>query len=164
MEIKIGVISDTHIPDKANQMPEVILRNFKGIDMIIHAGDLVELSVLDKLKEICPNVKAVRGNMDFQEAAKSLPEKQVFKVGKYTFGLMHGCGAASNLISLLTQSFNNDKPDVIIFGHSHIPFNAKIGDILFFNPGSPTDKVFAPYNSYGIIEVNDTIEARIIKI
>lgn len=162
--MKIGVISDTHIPEKAKEIPEAVLRSFQGVDMIVHAGDLVDICVLDKLKQICPNVKAVRGNMDYQEAIKSLPEKQVFKAGKWTFGLMHGYGAPSNLISLLTQSFSNDKVDVIIFGHSHIPFNAKVGNILFFNPGSPTDKMFAPYNSYGIIEVNDTISPRIIKI
>ena len=53
--MKIGVLSDTHIPDRAQDIPKDILENFKGVDMIIHVGDLIDLSVLDKLKNICPN-------------------------------------------------------------------------------------------------------------
>jgi len=64
----------------------------------------------------------------------------------------------------LTEAFKNDKVDLIIFGHSHCGLNEKKGGILFFNPGSATDKVFAPYNSYGIIEINDKIKATIIRI
>jgi len=62
------------------------------------------------------------------------------------------------------ESFKNDRVDLVIFGHSHKAFNEKRGDILYFNPGSPTDQIFSPFNSYGIIEINDKIEARIIKI
>ena len=162
--MKIGVISDTHISGESKNIPQKILEEFKNVDMIIHAGDLADLSVLDKLKGICAKVIAVRGNMDPEEVKKILPEKEIIQVGNHKIGLMHGHGAPANLVELLTSVFKNDKVDLIIFGHSHSGINEKRNNILFFNPGSPTDKVFAPYNSYGIIEINGGIKARIVKI
>lgn len=162
--MKIGVIADTHIPDRAKEIPKEILEDFKNADLIIHAGDLVDLAVLDKLKSVCKHVKAVWGNMDPYEVRKKLPEKEILEVGGYRIGVMHGYGSPAKLIDFLASSFKNDKVDLIIFGHAHTSFNEKKGDILFFNPGSPTDKVFSPYNSYGIIEINDKIEAKIIKL
>lgn len=162
--IRIGVISDTHIPDRTAGIPQKILDGFKNVDMIIHAGDLVELSVLQDLKSVCKKVIAVYGNMDSPETREKLPEKEIIKAGKYKIGVIHGYGHPAKLVELVGQQFKGDDVDVIIFGHSHLPFNEKRGGILYFNPGSATDKIFSPYNSYGIIELNDTIEAQIIKI
>ena len=162
--MRIGVISDTHISGMANEIPQKILDDFKGADMIIHAGDLVDLSVLEKLKSVCGNIKAVWGNMDPEEVRRELPEKEILKTGKYKIGVMHGYGAPNDLIEKLTTIFKDNKVDIIIFGHAHYSVNENIGGILFFNPGSATDKVFAQYNSYGIIDINDKIEARIIKL
>jgi hypothetical protein len=162
--MKIGIIADTHIPDRAKEIPKKILEDFKNTDMIIHAGDLVDLGVLGKLKAICKNVIAVWGNMDPYEVREKLPEKEIIKVGKYKIGVMHGYGVPGNLINLLTSVFKNETLDIIIFGHSHYSVNEKKAGILFFNPGSPTDKIFSPYNSYGIIEINDEIKAKIIKL
>jgi putative phosphoesterase len=102
--------------------------------------------------------------MDPEAIKNILPEKEIFNIGKFKFGLAHGIGAPANLIDLLSETFKDDKVDVVIFGHSHSPCNENKNGILFFNPGSPTDKVFAPYNSVGIIEINDKIEARIVKL
>lgn len=162
--MKIGVISDTHIPERAKELPRELLQAFRDVDMIIHAGDLADLKVLDELKKICPNVKAVWGNMDPQEIRSKLPEKEIIKIGKHTIGLMHGWGAPNNLVGILKSSFKEDKVDLIIFGHSHRAMNQKLGGVLFFNPGSALDKIFSDHTSYGIIEINDEIKARIIKI
>lgn len=162
--LKIGVISDTHIPEKAKSIPPKIMEGLKGVDMIIHAGDLVDLSVIEQLKAACPNVKAVYGNMDPSDVRKALPEKEIIQAEKYRIGLMHGYGAPVNLIELLSRLFKDDGVDMIIYGHSHSPENKKIGKVLFFNPGSATDKVFAPYNSYGIIEIDGGINAKVIRI
>ncbi|MCK9604292.1 MAG: metallophosphatase family protein [Candidatus Omnitrophica bacterium] len=162
--MKIGILSDTHISDNDKKIPPEVLEGLKGVDMIIHAGDLLDLSVIDTLRSICPNIKAVSGNMDGPEIKDKFLQKEIFKVCDYKIGIMHGYGAPVNLIELLKDTFKNDDIDIIIFGHSHTPFNENIDGILFFNPGSPTDKMFAPYNSYGIIEINDKIEAKIIKI
>lgn len=162
--MRIGVISDTHITDRTGDIPQKILEEFKNVDMIIHAGDIVDLSVLNKLRSVCSNVKAVWGNMDSQEVRNALSEKEVIKIGNYNIGIMHGYGAPNKLIDLMASVFKDSGVNLIVFGHSHAPLNEKKGGILFFNPGSPTDKLFSPYNSYGIIEINDKIDARIVKL
>lgn len=162
--MRIGVISDTHLTEKTNSLPKEILEAFKEVDMIIHAGDLVNLTVLDKLRNACKTLVAVCGNMDPAEVKNKLKEKEVIKIGRYKIGVAHGYGHPNGLIELLTNMFKDKHVDVIIFGHSHIPFNEKRGDILYFNPGSPTDKIFSPYNSYGILEINDKITGKIIKV
>lgn len=162
--MKIGVLSDTHIPNAAPSLPQKLLEGLKGVDMIIHAGDLLELKVLDTLRKNCPNVVAVRGNMDWGEAGASLKEKEFIKAGKFKIGVTHGRGAPDKLVDLLSGMFAGENCDIIIFGHSHNPFNEKIGNTLYFNPGSPTDKVYSDFNSYGIIEIGEKIEAKIIRI
>ncbi len=162
--MKIGVIADTHIPDRAKEIPQQILEAFKEVDMVIHAGDFVDSSVLDKLKAVCKNVRAVWGNMDPYEIRKELPEKEIIEIGNYKIGIIHGYGHPNKLIDLVTEIFKNDNVNLIIFGHSHSALNEKRGNIIYFNPGSPTDKTFALHNSYGIIEINDKIEARIVRI
>ncbi|MCM8799551.1 MAG: metallophosphoesterase [Candidatus Omnitrophica bacterium] len=164
--VKIGVISDTHIPERAKTIPNKVLDSLKEMDLILHAGDLVEMKVLEILKSICKNVKAVYGNMDSSEVIKNLPQKELISVEGLCIGLFHGWGAPWGLIQLLNRVFKDDNPDIIIFGHSHQPFNKKEKDILYFNPGSPTDKIFSLYNSYGILEIdNNSIKrAEIIKI
>ena len=67
---------------------------------------------------------------------------------------MHGYGHPDNLVDILKNEFFSEKPDIIIFGHSHVPKNEYIDGVLFFNPGSATDTVFAPYRSYGTIEIS----------
>jgi len=162
--VRIGVISDTHIPDRAKEIPQKILDEFKKVDMVIHAGDLVDINVLDKLRKACKNVTAVWGNMDPEEIKKVLPEKTILKIGNRRIGLIHGFGAPNKLIESLESVFKCDNVNIIIFGHSHYSVNEERNGILFFNPGSATDKTFSQYNSYGIIEINDKVEAKIIRI
>jgi len=161
--MKIGVISDTHIPDRAKDIPKIILEDFKDCSLILHAGDLVILDALKRLKDIC-EVIAVWGNMDYEEVREQLPERKIINVGNFKIGIFHGWGAPFNLINLAEREFQKDKCDVIVFGHSHSPLSEWRDKILFFNPGSPTDKIFSPYNSYGILEIDDKINAKIIRI
>ena len=158
---RIGVISDTHIPKAAQDLPERVYREFRNVDMILHAGDLIEIDVLEKLQKIAPT-HAVYGNMDMHEVRAVLPQKDTIEVGPFKIGLIHGYGPPAKLIEAVSQEFS--RVDVIVFGHSHHPVNEKVKKTLFFNPGSPTDKIFAAYNSFGILEVGDQIKGRIIKI
>lgn len=162
--MKIAVISDTHISDNDKEIPPQVLDEFKKVDMIIHAGDLIDLSLLTKLKHFCPQVKAVWGNMDPAEVRDKLPQKELIRVEGLLIGVIHGYGRPDNLINLVGEAFKQDKADIIIFGHSHSPVNIEKDGTLYFNPGSLTDKIFASCNSYGIIEINDSVRARIIKI
>jgi len=161
--MKIGVVSDTHIPVSASKLPPKILSYFKDCDMIVHAGDVVEPEVLERLQKIA-ETKAVFGNMDSPKVKAALPEKIIFNVCGKSIGVTHGKGAPAKIIDTVKNMFS-EKMDVIIFGHSHAPYNETIDGTLLFNPGSPTDTCFAPYRSFGIIEIDETgVRAEIIRI
>ncbi|MBU1086489.1 MAG: metallophosphoesterase [Candidatus Omnitrophica bacterium] len=159
--MKIGVISDTHIPDVCDDLPAVLKKHFKGADMIIHAGDIVNQCVIDQLYQYCADVQAVCGNMDSPQLQGRLPQKKIIKAGKYTIGLTHGWGPPLNITERLAKEFK--QVDIIIFGHTHKALNEKNNGILFFNPGSATD-MLANQRSIGIIELNGKINSRIIEI
>lgn len=160
--MKIGVISDTHIPERASDIPKEVCSAFKDTQLILHAGDLLTLDVLGSLEKIAP-VKAVYGNMDTPEVKIKFKEKEIIEAGNFKIGLIHGKGHPANLINFTKNAFDQ-KLDIIIFGHSHLAFCEKIAGILFFNPGSPTDTIYSPYRSYGIIEINDGIKAKIERL
>lgn len=158
--MKIGVVSDTH----GKFLPQQMIDDFKNVDFIIHAGDIgniAEYKLFASMKEI----KAVYGNMDDSDVCSKLPKRQIIACGKFRIGLFHGEGSSKNLFNRVKAEFKNDNVDVVVFGHSHKPFNEKIGNVFYFNPGSPTDKIFAPYCSYGILDVaEDGISGRIIRV
>jgi putative phosphoesterase len=164
--VKIGVISDTHIPDRALQIPSVVLEDFRNVDIILHAGDLTDISVLQILRSLGKKVYAVGGNMDSWELRCKLPEKEIIPLAAgLRLGLIHGEGNPRRLIDWVGTKFHREKPNIIVFGHAHYAVNERKAGILYFNPGSPTEKIFAPYNSYGIIHLDQgVVKAEIIKL
>ncbi len=131
--------------------------------MILHAGDLISLDVLGDLEKIAP-VAAVSGNMDNSDTKAKLPKKQVIKIDKYRIGLIHDPGNLKKKGEILKNYFPTDKLDILIFGHTHIPICDTYKKTIFFNPGSATDTIFAPYKSVGLIYLNSTIKTKIIKL
>ena len=162
--MKIGVISDTHIPISTSEFPEKALEAFRDCKLVLHAGDIIELEALEELRKIT-KIEAVYGNMDSPEVRDVLERKKVLNVGGKKICLMHGYGDPKTLVEVMKNEFSSTKPDIIVFGHSHKPMNEYIDGILFFNPGSATDTVFAPYKSYGIIEIDkNEVKATIHKL
>ncbi len=160
--MRILVLSDTHMPRLAEDLPQAVYDEIPKCDMILHAGDFVEKDVRDKLSSLRPT-EAVFGNMDSPKLRTTLNQKEIIEFGKCRVGLIHGYGAPIDLIETVRKEFT--KVDAIVFGHSHKATVLNQDGILFFNPGSPTDTIFAPYKSYGILEVvNDRIEGRIVRI
>ena len=158
--MKIGVVSDTHSLD----LPRQMLEEFKNVDFIIHAGDFCSAPDLQKLTKI-KEVKAVYGNMDDGSIRKKLSRRQIIPCGKFTIGVFHGEGAPQHILATVQKEFKDEKVDVVIFGHSHQPFNEEIKGVLYFNTGSPNDYVRAPYPSYGILDVGETkITGQIVKV
>ena len=156
----IGVCSDTH----SMVLPKKMLDAFKGVDLIVHCGDICDEELLNQLKKIKP-VKAVQGNMDEPSLRKKLPLKEKFEVEGVKVGVYHGHGATRDALGNARDQFFHDSVDLILFGHSHKPFNERAGSVTFFNPGSPNDVVRAPYFSYGLINVSKgNFAARIVKI
>ena len=160
--MKIGVISDTHIPANCDELPQKVKENFKDVDMILHAGDLADACVLDMLKNICPKVEAVCGNMDPKNLQQQLPQKKIITAGKFKIGLIHGWGPPKGIMDRLEGEFKG--VDAIVFGHTHQPVNLKKNGVLFFNPGSPTDLIHALSTTIGILEINAKINGKILEI
>jgi uncharacterized protein len=159
--MKVGIISDTHVPGAAASLPPAVFEIFRGVDLILHAGDIVGSSVLDELEAIAP-VEAVAGNMDDNELHLRLPAKKLLTLGRFFVGLTHGKYRIDLQKEMIRKDFGN--VDLIVYGHSHMPFWGKIDDVWFLNPGSPTDKRYAPYNSVALLTVDDELEAEIIRL
>jgi uncharacterized protein len=132
----VGLIADTHIPSKAKSIPQEVFRVFANVDFIIHAGDLVELSVIDELEQLGP-VLAVHGNMDSSEISNALPELNSLKVCDKKIGVMHDPGALFGL-SKMRQIAKQNSFDAFVFGHTHSSSLTWEAKTLFINPGSPT--------------------------
>ena len=168
--IIIGVVADTHIPDRRGELDVRILQIFKeaGVMAIMHAGDVSTPAVLHKLEEIAP-VFAVRGNRDWV-ALRHLPVHSEFTFGTIKVGLTHGHGPLWDYVidrldymvrvyrldlfrSRLLDTF--PKANVIVFGHTHRSLNLWTDGKLLFNPGSPhfpDQKYLAP--SVGLLTIS----------
>jgi len=163
--MKALVISDTHVKRKEDfeKLEKIIEPLLEGVDVIIHAGDSVIKETVDFFKALKPTYM-VRGNMDTAEMQDILPEKTVFNLGCYRIGLTHGWGQASGLKQRVFELFEQDKVNVIVFGHSHQPYVGRMGNVLMLNPGSPTDTRFTDRNTVAILEINEELRAEIIDI
>ncbi len=168
--MKIICISDTHIENGDKKLPTVLTRALEGADLILHAGDITSLEVIDELRTYA-KVEAVAGNMDGFDVAAKLPEKTIIQAGNFRIGLIHGGGSVRDLEERVVRMFRNDDVDCIVYGHSH---RANIErrpvdrlqrkSVLLVNPGSPTDRVHAKENSYAVITADEGLHAEIIKI
>ncbi len=151
MQHRVGVISDTHIP-QFKKLPEAIWEHLTGVELIIHAGDLSVLSVISELETIAP-VVAVQGNVEEEEVIRKLPIKREIVVGNCRIGIVHILGDSHNRERVARQEFPNAR--CVVFGHSHIPWNREYDGLLLFNPGSATDRRRQPTCSIGILHVDD---------
>lgn len=161
--MKIGVLSDTHLGDLKQALPflqDLAERHFADAELILHAGDLVNPDILMAFPG--RTVHAVRGNMDI--AAGHLPMRKIIALGDFRIGLIHGWGAPDVLEERLLREFRGDRLDCLVYGHSHHPVCHYRDGMLLFNPGSPTDRRWAPYHSVGLLEVGERIEGRIIRL
>jgi uncharacterized protein len=157
--MRLGVTSDTH----SFELPRQMLDEFKKVDLIVHAGDFCTLEDVNKFKKL-GTLRAVHGNADDSSVSAALPKQLVFDCEDLKIGLYHGHGSRHDIVKTVMAAFKT-KPDIVIFGHSHLPKNERINDTLYFNPGSPNDTLTAPYCSYGIIEIKGTkVDARIVKV
>lgn len=161
--LKIGVLSDTHLFDvKQGQrfLKELSARHWGQVEMILHAGDVVNPEILQAFSDKV--VHAVRGNMD--SPAKELPERKIVTVNGFRIGLIHGWGKVESLEEKLLREFRGHSLDCLVYGHSHHPVSHIKDDVLLFNPGSPTDRRWAPFPSVGILELDENIRGRIIRV
>ncbi|MDP8289522.1 MAG: metallophosphoesterase [Candidatus Susulua stagnicola] len=164
--MKILVLSDTHIPVTASKLPEIIEKEAKACDCCLHCGDYIIYPVYEVLSQWA-KIYGVCGNMDEDTIKNNLPAKQILKFEEITLAITHGAGHPKKILEHINREFASEAKDIdiFVFGHSHMPLNEEINGKIYFNPGSPTDTIFAPYQSYGILEINGKeIKRSIVKI
>ena len=158
----IGLISDTHIPDRARIIPQNVLDAFKDVDLIIHAGDLTIQAVIDELEEIAP-VMAIQGNMD-RVAGLDLPKARTIDVEGVKIGVAHGVVYPRADTQQLLYLAKQLDVDILVTGHSHQPKIEQVEDVLLLNPGSPIVPRLAD-RTVMLLEINDkNVDVEIIKI
>lgn len=169
--MRIGVISDTHIPELMDQLPDSMHEVFKDLDIILHLGDICQLETLRELQNRFAITFAIHGESDNQEVKQYILEsKRVVEFGNRRIGMIHGNqdepkGLLQGLKKLLgpkeedyydflLSQFEGEGIDCIVFGHTHRPFVRVYKGILLFNPGAAAP---TPGNrpSVGILEVSE---------
>jgi putative phosphoesterase len=160
LTMKIGVISDTHLNISDDRLEKIVADHFHDVDLVLHAGDIVDMAVLDVFRD--KEVYAVSGNMDPDSVREVFPRRRVVEIEGWRIGLIHGWGAPSGLEEKILREFEDVA--CIVYGHTHRAMNEVKGGVLFFNPGSPTDRRFAKHNSVGILEIGKEIVGTIIDL
>ncbi len=161
--LRIGVLSDTHLPDSGDAQSyllDLIENVLAPVDMILHAGDLVAPELLSVFNDYPTHV--VRGNMD--SATPGVPLKKIINVGGFTIGLIHGWGPPGGLEERVYREFSSVPLDCLVYGHSHCPACHRRDGVLFFNPGSATDRRNMAYHSVGLLEIGDDVRGTIIRL
>jgi putative phosphoesterase len=163
---RIGLLADTHLTHPARGLPSAVLDAMATCDVVFHAGDVNRLWVLEALGRCAP-VHAVYGNNDAVELLRSLPFERFFQSGPYRIGLIHG--HADHAVRRVTaRVFAEERMrgvvDCVVYGHSHRPEVAERGGMLMVNPGSPTQPRWAPSATYGLLEVSDTMRAKLVHV
>lgn len=156
--MRIVVLSDTHMPKKARNLPKRLVQDLETADAIIHSGDWQTVELYQELRQYA-DVIGVTGNVDSAELKKLLSPKEIMKAGGYSIGVVHGHGTGKTTEKRALDAFKTDQIDCIVYGHSHIPIKKETNGILLLNPGSPTDKRRQKEFSYGILTIGEKLEA-----
>jgi putative phosphoesterase len=146
----IAVVADTHMPKGSRRLPPRCVELLAAADAAIHAGDFLDLAVLEEVEALCPTVHAVHGNVDSAALRQRLPQVQEVRLGEKTIAVVHDAGPARGRLGRLRARF--PAADAVVFGHSHMPLHEEHGGFQIFNPGSPTERRRAPRRSMGLLE------------
>lgn len=151
--LSIGVVSDTHMPRHARALPAALREGLNGVDVIVHCGDMVDAMAIPLFEAIAP-LQAVAGNNDPADLHHRFGKRKVLEFGSVRIGVVHGHdGVGRSTLARAQNAFKNQAVDAVLFGHSHIPYCETHDGVLFFNPGSPTDRRRQRQYSYGIIRI-----------
>ncbi|WP_303247830.1 YfcE family phosphodiesterase [uncultured Methanobrevibacter sp.] len=159
----IGLISDTHIPDRGKNLPDKVFESFENVDMILHAGDVTSQEVLDKLSEFAP-VIAIQGNTD-RMVGLDLPKTEIVEANGMRIGLNHGeVYPRADTQQLLYLAKQLDV-DILVTGHSHQPKIEQIDGTLLLNPGSPMVPRLAD-RTIMLLEIDDdkNVDVELVKV
>jgi uncharacterized protein len=139
MATRLVLVADTHVPQRARDLPGQVWKEVDGADLVIHAGDWIDERLLDQFEARSHLLIAVWGNNDHGALRQRLPEVARAEVEGIRFGVVHETGAAKGREERCSARFPD--LDVLVFGHSHIPWDTtSASGLRLLNPGSPTDR------------------------
>jgi putative phosphoesterase len=147
MSVALLLMSDTHVPRRARDLPTGLWQAVDRADVVVHAGDWVDLGTFERLSARSARLVGVYGNNDPAELRDVLPEVARFELDGIRFAVVHETGPATGRDRRCDDQFPD--ADVLVFGHSHIPWDSTTpGGLRLLNPGSPTDRRRQPNGSY----------------
>ena len=147
MATRLLLVADTHVPKRARDLPAQVWSEMDRADLVIHAGDWVDERLLDECETRARRLIGVWGNNDHGALRERLPEVARVEIEGIRFGVVHETGAAKGREERCSARFTD--LDVLVFGHSHIPWDTTSDTGLrLLNPGSPTDRRRQPHCTY----------------
>lgn len=145
--MSLVVTADTHVPRRARDLPRALWEAVEGADLVVHAGDWVDVALLDELERRARWLLAVHGNNDHGPLRERLPEVARAQVEGIRLAVVHETGDAKGREARCAARFPDT--DVLVFGHSHIPWDTTApGGLRLLNPGSPTDRRRQPHCTF----------------
>jgi uncharacterized protein len=145
--MRLLLIADTHVPKRARDLPPQVWDEVTRADVVVHAGDWVEPSLLDALEAKAKRLIACWGNNDGEELRARLPERADVTLGELRFTVTHETGGSAGRDARMAKLYPDT--DVLVFGHSHIPWDTTApSGLRLLNPGSPTDRRRQPFATF----------------
>jgi putative phosphoesterase len=145
--VQLLLLADTHVPRRAKDLPAPVWQAVDAADVVVHAGDWVDVPLLDALEARSRRLIACYGNNDGPALRARLPEIAYAELDGVRLAVVHETGGRDGRESRCAHRFPDT--DVLVFGHSHIPWDTTAASGLrLLNPGSPTDRRRQPYATY----------------
>ncbi|CAJ1586704.1 metallophosphoesterase [[Mycobacterium] wendilense] len=152
--MRLLLLSDTHVPTRAKDLPAQVWDEVARADVVIHAGDWMAVTLLDALADRAACLIACWGNNDGADVRARLPERADATLARLRFTVTHETGAAAGREARMSRLYPDT--DVLVFGHSHIPWDTTSATGLrLLNPGSPTDRRRQPHCTYMTATAHD---------
>lgn len=153
--LRLLLLADTHVPQRAKEVPAQVWEQVAAADVVVHAGDWVSPDLLDTLEERSARLVGVWGNNDGPELRRRLPEVARVELGGMRWGVVHETGAKARREERMRAAYPD--LDVLVFVHSHIPWDTEHDGLRLLNPGSPTDRRRQPNCTYLTCTVTDGV-------
>ncbi|MGW0022102.1 metallophosphoesterase family protein [Rhodococcus sp. NPDC003382] len=152
--MRLLLLADTHVPARARRLPDEVWNEVDRADVVVHAGDWIEIGLLNALEERAVRLVACWGNNDGPALRERLPEIARVTLDGVRLAVVHETGPSAGREKRMAAAYPDT--DVLVFGHSHIPWDTTApGGLRLLNPGSPTDRRRQPYCTYMTATIED---------